>query len=215
MFAGGFATHATTTLREYAFNIDGTITDTFNPPGGLTAVPGVTYGTFDPDTGLGSLLISVAGAGAHDIRIFFEHDLDPIIDDETGSAVGAPRAGQSWEIDEPGYANNGYAGNIWDNFSAGSLDNAVNSGGTGAPNSLDDMAMALGWSFVDAGDLWITLSETAPASGFYLRQDDALGGTLFLSGVLSTIPEASTWGAGGALLSLVAAGWYRRRMRSA
>ena len=212
MLVGIAVTDATTVLREYAFNIDGVVTDTFNPPGGLTPTPEVTYGTFNAATGLGTLTLSVAALGAHSISVFFDHDLGLVLNDETGSAPGAPGAGQSWEIDEPGYGNNvnGYRGNIWADFNAGTLDGTVNSGGSGgAPTSLDDMAMAMGWSFTGPADILITLSQTAPGSGFYLRQYDADPGgrELFLSGVLTltTPPPAGVPEGGATLTSLMCA----------
>jgi len=185
---GSPMTHAGSLLREYAFNIDGSITDTFNPPGGLTGTVGVTYNTFNPNTGLGSLTITVMGLGAHNLGVFFDHDLGPLINDEVGSTVGSPVAGQRWEIDEPGYGNNGYFGDIYANFASVSLDNAVNTGGTGTTATSDDVGLALSWSFNGPADLQITVSQTAPAAGFYLVQseDGTVGSEkLYLSGILT------------------------------
>ena len=226
--ATALSSSATTALREYAISLDGSIVDTFIPPGGRTPITGVNYGTFDASTGLGTFTISVAGAGNHDIRVFFDHDVGSILDDEIGSAVGAPAGGQTWEIDEPFYGNNGYLGNIYSNFATSVLDGTVNFGGTGTPNSQDDMAMAMGWTFTGPADLAITLGLTAPGAGFYLRQEDesGIGDVIYLSGIVTptsgpgpgpvVIPEASTVGVGGLLTGLVAAaGWHRRRSRRA
>jgi hypothetical protein len=179
LFAGLVTVHAAPpALREYAFNFDGSVTDTFNPPGGLTPVAGVNYGTFDPDDGLGSFTIGILGAGSHDIRVFFDHDAGPVIGDETGSTGGSVIAGQSWEIDEPGYGNNVYVGDIWSNFSSGTLDNSIFAGP-------DDMAMAMGWTFDGPATIAVTLSENPPASGFYLKQYDGEN-AVYLSGILRT-----------------------------
>lgn len=196
MLGGSFLAVATPVLQEIAINIDGAVDDNLNPSGGLSVLPGVTYNTFDPNTGLGSLTISVAGLGSHDLRVFFDHDLGALLDDETGSSNGSVGAGQSWEIDEPGYGAYSYFGNIYSNFSASTLDNLVFSGGSGTPNSVDDVALAMGWSFSGAANLVISLSQTAPGSGFYLRQNDGEE-SLYLSGVLTLlepgteVPEAT------------------------
>ena len=207
MLAGIAVSNATTVLREYAFNIDGTITDTFNPPGGLTPTAGVTYGTLDPNTGLGTLTISVAGAGSHYLRVFFDHDVGSLVDDELGSANGSLGAGQTFEIDEPGYGNKGYFGDIWGHFSGtpgSGLDNGVYGGGS------DDTSMALGWSFTGDADLLITVGLTAPGSGFYLRQyDDGVTSNdqVFLSGVLTPkgLPPGGVPEGGATLPSLICA----------
>lgn len=182
-------------LQEIAINIDGVVDDNLNPSGGLSVISGVTYNTFNSTTGLGSLTISVGGIGSHDLRLFFDHDLGSLLDDESGSANGSVGSGQSWEIDEPGYGNNGYSGNIYANFSGSTLDNLVFAGGTGTPNSSDDASLGMAWSFSGPANLVITLSQTAPGSGFYLRQFDDEE-SLYLSGVLTLtetgpqVPEA-------------------------
>lgn len=213
MLVGIAVTDATTVFNEYAFKIDGTLTDKVynpivpgDPPRVLTPIPGVVdYGTFDPETGLGSLTISVSGlglgAGSHDVRVFFDHDLGSLFDDETGSLSPFPNdlpgPGQTWEIDQP------YLGDIFGNFKMGTLDRSVSGGGP------DDMAMAMGWSFTGPADILITLSQTAPGSGFYLRQYDADPGgrELFLSGVLTltTPPPAGVPEGGATLTSLMCA----------
>lgn len=207
MLVGIAVTNAATVFNEYAFRIDGTLThklyDPFVPvpPRVLTPIPGVVdYGTFDPDTGLGSLTISVSGLGLglglHDVRVFFDHDLGMLFDDETGSPSPFPNdlpgPGQTWEIDQP------YFGDIYGNFKMGTLDRSVPGGG------FDDMALAMGWSFTGDADILITLSQTAPGSGFYLRQYDADPGgeELFLSGVLTlTTPAPAGVPEGGATLT--------------
>ncbi|MGV8075117.1 MAG: PEP-CTERM sorting domain-containing protein [Syntrophobacteraceae bacterium] len=67
-------------------------------------------------------------------------------------------------------------GDIYDNFLAGTLDNA-----NGVPSyAPDDVSMALGWNcLLDPGSsatIQFLLTDLAPASGFYLSQTDAQNG---------------------------------------
>lgn len=160
-------------LFEVATKIDGTIND--DPYGGGSVPPFAIGGT-----GLGTAAFAIGGAGGHFFGIFFDHEIDETLyTSELGSAVGAPGAGQSWEIDEPQLF-----GDIYANFASGTLDNAV---GVAAP---DDVAMALGWNFVLTGtelaSISITASETDPGAGFRLRQHNTVGGNdIFLFGTLT------------------------------
>jgi len=192
--ASSTASAATLTLFEWATNIDGTIVDNFS------TLPG----SFNPATGLGILTItSVSGAGPHSAIAFFDYEIDEIDNtyfNEYGTAVGAPEAGQSWEIDEPGYV----FGDIFSNFSAGTLDNS-----NGVPAiSPDDVSMAMGWNFVLASDEIATirffLDDSLPVGAappaFYLKQTDPRSqADIFLwsdinirSGGEPPIPEPST-----------------------
>ena len=146
-------------LFESAFNVDGTV-----------STPGAS-GSFDAATGLGSLSVSVTGVGAHYVALFVDHDIDETVNtffNESGAVSGAPGAGLSWEIDEPGYA----FGNIYANFLAKSLDNSVFGG---VSDKIDDVAMALGWDFIladgETAAITFTLGTAAPG-GFYLTQLD-------------------------------------------
>jgi hypothetical protein len=149
-------------LSEYGFNIDGTVSANLVPAG-------VNIGGFDTGTGLGTITVTLDGAGGHYGGLFLDHDIDAAFNtffNEIGTASGVPSAGQSWEIDEPGWT----FGNIYDNFSAGSLDNSF---GTADP---EDVSMALAWAFsLSAGEtalLSFNVSDTAPTAGFYLAQTD-------------------------------------------
>jgi len=110
-------------------------------------------------------------AGSHFYILFVDPDIDQAINtyfNEYGAAHGTLAAGQSWEIDEPGYVY----GDSYANFLAGALDDS-----NGVPStSPDDVSMALGWDFILApgqtADLYFTLTEIAPSSGFYLTQTD-------------------------------------------
>ena len=67
---------------------------------------------YDDDTGLGDIIITFApGVADHyfvggffDLEIYEDADDDNYYN-ETGSTSGTPAAGQSWEIDEPGFGS--------------------------------------------------------------------------------------------------------------
>ncbi len=180
------------TLFDWAFNLDGGL----YTPGG--ALPGnVNASGFDFGTGLGTITITISGAGSHNVIAFFDHEIDEAINtffNEYGTVSGAPGAGQSWEIDEPGYV----FGDIYANVLAGALDNS-NSIGPGSP---DDVSMAQGWDFILASDetasLTFKVSELAPTGGFYLTQidPDSQASIYFTSGLVirsgGTAPEPAS-----------------------
>jgi len=146
-------------LFESALNVDGTVS---TPAAQLS---------FDSGTGLGSLSFSVTGVGAHYVALFVDHDIDEAVNtffNESGAVSGAPGAGLSWEIDEPGYV----FGNIYTNFQAGTLDNTIFDG---VSDKIDDVAMALGWNFIladgETAAITFTLGTAAPG-GFSLAQID-------------------------------------------
>ena len=117
-----------------------------------------------------------AGRGRHhSLLAFFDHEIDEATNtffNESGLEHGAPSAGLSWEIDEPGYV----FGDIYANFLAGALDN-TNGVPSGAP---DDVSVALGWTFtLDLDEKAVftihvapLLPVGAPAPAFYLEQMD-------------------------------------------
>jgi hypothetical protein len=159
------AASAATILFEAAFNQNGTVF-------GLGAAPANwNLAAFDTGTGLGTITAQITGAGVHNILVFLDIEIDETINtyfNEFGNVIGAPGAGLSWEIDEPGYL----FGDIYINFSAGALDN-TNGVPSGSP---DDVSFALGWAFTLAAGETATLnfrtSLTAPAGAFYLVQTD-------------------------------------------
>jgi len=178
---------ATFDLFEYVFNVDGVVSDSaFGDP----LPPGVNMGGFDDITGLGSITVNVVGGGMHYVGLFVDHEIDEAINtffNEYGAANGALAAGQSWEIDEPGFA----FGDIWDNIYAGSLDNS-----NAVPMGLeDDVSMALAWGFSGEAVVSFLVSETAPVSGFYLAQTDPdSDATIYFSSSIRGVqaPEPAT-----------------------
>jgi hypothetical protein len=177
-------------LYDWALNLNGALygpTDV-PPPGS----------SFNGTTATISYL--APAGGSYFFGLFVDHEIDEALNtffNEYGSAAGAPPAGLSWEIDEPGYA----FGNIFTNFAAGTLDNT-----TGVPaGAPDDVSMALGWSLVlapgDRADIAFTIALTAPAAGFYLWQSDTESAdNVYLSttatitpGGATTVPESADW----------------------
>ncbi len=180
-------------LFDWGLNLNGTV----YTPGGSPLPGSVNAAGFDFATGLGTITFTTNASGK--FTSFFDHELSETINtffNEYGSTSGSPVAGQSWEIDEPGYT----FGDIYNNFLAGTLDNS-----NGVPIAApDDVAMALGWNInLAAGEtalLRLTLATTAPAGGFYLQQTDPDSGEdVYFSGNVTirgggepTIPEPAT-----------------------
>ena len=150
--------NAAISLFEAGSNVDGAISN-------ITLSP-----SFDVQ-GLGVVSFTVTGSGSHYVSLFVDHEIDELANtyfNEFGTFSGTPAAGQTWEIDEPGYTY----GDIYSNFTAGSLDE-TNGVPSGTP---DDVSMALGWGFTlaagETATVKFTLSETAPTGGFFLTQTD-------------------------------------------
>ena len=157
---------ATVDLFDWAINIDGAISSGVAPAG-------VDLSAFDTTTGLGTVSVSLSGAGARYVALFTDHEIDETLNtffNEGGGTGGAPAAGLSWEIDEPGFG--GILGDIYTNFEASQLDN----GNAVAAPTVDDVSMALAWNIVlgagQSASIGFTLGTEQPTSGFYLAQFD-------------------------------------------
>ena len=170
IFGVSAASAADIGLSEWILNINGIGTYSYY---GDPMPAGVNVAGFNDLTGLGTITIQLSGlTGAQYVGGFFDHeimDLNNPYDNEFGSAIGSPAAGQSWEIDEPEWV----FGDIVTNLTSGALDNS-----NGVPEiSDDDVSMALGWDFVLALDeqatITLLLSTIAPSSGFYLQHADS------------------------------------------
>lgn len=190
------------TLFEVGFNVSGTTYSTV--PGSLiaNAFPGSGFNTaaFDFATGLGTISLTVATPGTHRVAGFIDLDIvDPNnpFENDIGGTSGALKAGQSWEIDEPGFV----FGDIYQNvFGTGALDDTNAITAVTYPQG-EDVSMALGWDFVllsgQSAALTFRTSTIAPASGFFLRQVDSLtGDTVYFWSDLNisqkAVPEPAT-----------------------
>jgi hypothetical protein len=172
MFFVSGAGAATIDLYEWAFNVNGSVSDSGPGTPGAIALPG-SFNTagFNSSTGLGSIIFQQTGGGSSSLLSFFDHEIDQTINtysNEYGAAQGSLSAGQSWEIDEPGWV----FGDIYTNLTNGQLDKS-----NGVPSSApDDVSMAMGWNYTlqswQTAHITFQLSETAPTSGFYLVQTD-------------------------------------------
>lgn len=198
-------------LFDYALNLDGAVTANSFPGG-------VSGAAFDTVTGLGSVQVTVSGPGVHYAGMFVDHEIDEAVNtyfNETGAAAGVPSAGQSWEVDEPGYIS----GDIYGNLAAGTLDNALGVSVFGNTTFPDDVSMALAHDFTlgvgESAELVFTLGLVPPAGGFYLTQTDPDSDTsLYFSSTLMIIPEPSlAWlpfvGAGLATVWILRSGGRR------
>ena len=160
-------------LWDYGFNVDGTSGFNGDFSWDFASLPPGTSDTsnFDFDKGLGTIDFTISGEGLHYVGAFFDHEFSDSNSffDEYGEAVGAPAAGQSWEIDEPGFIFGDIDLNLLDAF----LDNKnlIDS-----PEVAEDVSMAMGWDFsLAAGEtafISFEISELMPTEGFYLGHFD-------------------------------------------
>ncbi len=194
---------ATIKLFDAGINIDGAISRASIPLGlspDFSGVPGVDDSGYDFITGIGTLEVVISGPGVHNVDLFVDHEIDEPLNtffNEYGAVHNLPpMAGQSWEIDEPGFV----FGDIHNNFLTSTLDNT-----NGVPASLlEDVSMALGWDFGlglnETATIGFLLSEVAPLSGLFLSQTDPdSNSTIYFSSTLdiqlvppSAIPEPAT-----------------------
>jgi hypothetical protein len=171
------ATSSASTLYDWAFNADGTLSTQAD------ADPMPTAGALDGN-GLGTLTWTTTGAGDHYFYSFFDFEItesDNGWDNETGSEHGIAAAGQSWEIDHP------VVGWIYDDVLNGDL--AIYTGNY-IGGEVTDVSFAMGWDFT-LGDgqtalITLSLSDAMPQSGFYLQHfDNDNSQSVFLSSTLA------------------------------
>lgn len=199
-------TEAGISLYDWAMNIDGTTSENF---GGDPFPPEADVSLFDDSIGLGTITVTINGPGSHYVGLFVDHEIDEPTNtffNEYGDVIGTPEAGQSWEIDEPGYI----FGDIYTNILADTLDNT----NTVPAGFEDDVSMAILWDFyLSAGtyaEINFFLNDTAPLSGFYLVHTDPDSvESYYYSSDITVIPDPSAF-----LLSSIGLGlfgWLKRR----
>lgn len=206
LWLGGVVpTSAAPSLQETLLNLNGTTYhNTF-------AVPGLNSAPFNSVTGLGTLTLTFnpGVAGSYFFDAFFDHQLHVPFFNENGAVSGAPGAGISWQIDEPGFGDGNRTGTIFTNASANTLDNTnhvpgalsnffnncgANTGGQPVnPACNNDVSMALGFNFILAADefaiITVNASPTQPMGGFFLRQHDPdTPSDVYLTGAISIQP---------------------------
>lgn len=176
VFASALSAQGEVALFQFASNKDTAVSAGVVPLGSV----------FDTSTGLGNIRLDFTGAGTHAGYGFFDHEMSEAVNtffNELGTVSGAPSAGQSWEIDEPGFI----FGDIHNNFLGGTLDNLI-----GTPNP-EDVSMAMGWNLIlgpgETGQINFFLTTTQPL-GFFLRHfDPDSGEEIFLASSLSIRPD--------------------------
>jgi hypothetical protein len=199
----------TTSLQSILINANGTQYTNEN------SVPGVNTGSWNGTTGLGTLTFTFSpGPGTYFFDVFFDHQLNLPFFNEFGTVLGAPSAGQSYEIGDS------FASNIYpDVLAGGALSNTNSLAGQASnfnnacvgANCNGDFAAALGFSFtLAAGEqevITFSVSHTDPGSGLRLKDThpvDAANPTalaLYISGSAAacdlTDPTCGGGGGGG------------------
>ncbi len=181
---GSSSVYAKTILWDWAFNVDGDL----YPTGASTFGP-IDANNFDSVSGIGSLTWSTSDVGSHSFMAAFDHDIDASTNtwwNEEGSTIGSAAAGQSWEIDEPGYwltydtdsdGTNDTTGDIYGHLQAGNpFDERIFNGQL----TTEDVAMGMGWDFSLAANqealITLSISDTLTLNdmtdGLYLCQYD-------------------------------------------
>jgi hypothetical protein len=198
-------------------------------------LPPISAGSFDylhlTDNNLGTTTVNL-GSGTYNVFAIFNYDIAPGGGlNEYATAVGSLAIGQVYSVDTEG-ASNSTPGELYTQFANGTLDD-TNHLPSCAASPCGDVAVAIGFTNLviptgNTGTVTFTVSDTAPASGFYIQQTNSstggsLGGSsappgssLFFSATFVDppgAPEPGTIGlmAGGLGLML----WAIRRRRTA
>ena len=207
-------------LYDWAVNIDGVVSAFPSYAAQDPFLAEMDVVGFDAVTGLGTIRVTISAPGDHFVGLFVDHEIDQVVNtyyNETGATVGTPAAGQTWEIDEPGWFN----GDIYENLqlsdaTGSSLDNGIGTSIHGATTFPEDVSMAMGWRFSVASGLpaivEFSLSDVAPLGGFYLRQNDPdSDASVYFSSTVVPLPGAVLLGALGLGTAGSLVGRFQRR----
>jgi len=184
----------TTSLQSILINANGTQYTDYS-------IPGANTGSWDQTTGLGTLSFTFnpGAPGSYYFDVFFDHQLNLPFFNEFGTVLGAPVAGQSYQIGDS------FASSIYTDVQAGGALSNTNAlpgqlsnfdGSCSAANCNGDFAAAMGFAFnLAAGQqevISFSVSHTDPGSGLRLQAthpQDAANPTalqLFISGSATT-----------------------------
>jgi hypothetical protein len=200
----------TTSLQSILTNANGTQTTDFT---------GYNTGGFDTTTGIGTLTFTYnPGPGVYSFDVFLDHSLNLPFFNEFGTVLGAPAAGQTYEIGDS------FASNIYNDVGAGgplsntnSLPGQVSNFSNNCVGATcnGDFAAALGFSFALGANeeelITLSVSHTDPLSGLRLEDThpiDAANPTalnLFISGTATVQSTTSAVPEPGSLVFLCTA----------
>jgi len=186
--AGSSAYAGTTALNDWCFNVNGNI-NLCN--GGSGLMPGgANIAAFDTTlspllNNLGTATFTLGPGNGQFVLAYMDYDLDYATlgsFTDYGSVVGSLPSGFSWELDDPNVSN------IFGDFAGNTLTKTNNVGAaSGAPNICCDVTWVLGIGNINVGagqtgTVNFLVSNTAPASGFYLQQTNSVAGdSIFMS----------------------------------
>ena len=188
--------HATNT-QSVLFNVDGTLFYDYS-------APGMNAAGYSDSTGLGTIVFTdnPGAPGSHSFTAFIDQSLNLPFFNEFGTAVGAPAAGQSWQIGDS------FASSIYGNTQLGLLSNANDLQGQLSNFSTNcvgatcngDAAFAMGFNFTLGANqlevITLNFSATPPPSGFYLQQTHPIDPSttaplnVYFSGTALTAPTS-------------------------
>jgi hypothetical protein len=201
------AARADSSLASVLFNVNGTT---------QTGYAGFNTASWNDTTGIGTLtyIFNPGAAGTYNFTAFIDDQLAVQFYNEFGSTTGSPAVGQSWEIGDS------ILSSIYADAFAGTLNNTnMLPGGTSnflqdctGASCNGDAALAMGFHFVlGAGEqalITLTVSTSAPGSGFYLTQTHPIdagnnsASSIYFSGSEKTQPVVIGTPEPGSLLLL-------------
>jgi hypothetical protein len=209
----------TPSLQDFTIATDDGVN--FYDPG--SGAPGLNLGGYNTSTGLGTITFTDTTIGSDTFAIWWDEEVGIPFYNEFGTVVnlGSLLTGESYEIGDA-YASSIYGDASYDalldeNLLAGTTSNYL--GTCVGSNCNGDASTALGYDYsLTSGEeeiITLTVSQTAPGSGFYLQQtnpqedcnaqgEDCTSGDVYFSlsaeeeaigsGPPPTVtPEPSTW----------------------